>query len=40
VTMTNNLDSVAVGAAFYSMGRKLVVDKTLRLTRSNSSKEH
>ncbi|TVY85260.1 NADH dehydrogenase [ubiquinone] 1 alpha subcomplex subunit 4-like protein [Lachnellula suecica] len=27
--------AVAVGAAFYSMGRKLVVDKTMRLNRQN-----
>jgi len=26
---------IAVGAAFYSMGRKLVVDKQMRLTRQN-----
>jgi len=26
---------VAVGAAFYSMGRKLVVDKQMRLARQN-----
>jgi hypothetical protein len=26
---------VAVGAAFYSMGRKLLVDKTMRLNRQN-----
>ncbi|TVY49602.1 hypothetical protein LOCC1_G000358 [Lachnellula occidentalis] len=26
---------VAVGAAFYSLGRKLVVDKTMRLNRQN-----
>ncbi|TVY13847.1 hypothetical protein LARI1_G006564 [Lachnellula arida] len=28
---------VAVGAAFYSLGRKLVVDKTMRLNRQNKS---
>jgi len=28
---------VAIGAAFYSMGNKLVTDKTLRLTKSNRS---
>lgn len=32
--------SVAIGAAFYSMGRKLVVDKQLRLTRSNRDHAH
>jgi len=26
---------IAVGAAFYSMGRKLVVDKQMRLARQN-----
>jgi hypothetical protein len=26
---------IAVGAAFYSMGRKLVVDKQMRLSRQN-----
>ncbi|TVY31071.1 hypothetical protein LHYA1_G000118 [Lachnellula hyalina] len=26
---------IAVGAAFYSLGRKLVVDKTMRLNRQN-----
>jgi len=28
---------VAVGAAFYSMGRKLVVDKQLRLSKSSKN---
>ncbi|KAI9751920.1 MAG: hypothetical protein M4579_005831 [Chaenotheca gracillima] len=26
---------IAIGAAFYSMGNKMVTDKTLRLSRSN-----
>ncbi|KAF7883285.1 hypothetical protein BOTCAL_0357g00110 [Botryotinia calthae] len=30
---------VAVGFAFYSLGRKLVVDKQMRLSRQNRGKE-
>lgn len=30
-------DRIAVGAAFYSMGKKLVSDKSLRLTKSNKA---
>ncbi len=32
------LSSIAIGAAAYSMGRKMVVDKQLRLTRSTREK--
>ncbi|KAK4637302.1 uncharacterized protein CLAFUR5_00913 [Fulvia fulva] len=32
--------AAAIGAAIYSIGRKLVVDKTLRLTRQGKQADH